>query len=143
MKNIRHVDIGKEISIDVKVSNSKQKFLRLTLLTFECARCKNIVYVPQDIYKKKVVKPFYCVCDEKKKGVFRLLENESEFVDFREIFVYNENKENSIKVVLQNNLVNSVEKGDYANITGVLKAVPHNSHTVFDYVLEASMVRKI
>jgi len=99
--------MGKEVFVDAKVSITKQKIIRPVDFAFECARCKRIVYIQQDIFEKKMSEPLYCDCDEGKKGVFIRRENKSKFIDYQEISVYDEDKKNQIKVILQEDLVNT------------------------------------
>ena len=57
---------------------------RIMEAAFECARCKNVICIPQE-GSGKFIEPSYCQCNEEKKGVFRLMYQESRFEDYQRI----------------------------------------------------------
>jgi replicative DNA helicase Mcm len=81
IRDIRAPHVNMLVSMDCTVRNISAVTQRIVVGAFECARCGNMVYLPQE-GSGKFLEPSYCKCNEEKKGVFRLMYKESTFEDY-------------------------------------------------------------
>src|SRR3972149_5943892 len=83
IKDIRSVHINTLIAVTGLVRKATEVRPRIVNAAFRCARCEDITYLPQE---EHYVEPFECeneVCG--RKGPFKLVREESEFIDFQKI----------------------------------------------------------
>jgi len=69
------------------------------------------------------------------------LKKESKFEDYQESQVYDGDKKHKLKVILINDLVGSLQKGDRVTITGVLRSRKGKS-VIFEHYIEAASIKK-
>ncbi len=118
---------------------------------FECNLCGSKFEIVQ--LTSKLRWPRFCTnkrCKAKTKSDFRLLENDSQYIDYQEIYleeIYNDLHINTssimIKARLNGCLVNSVNLGDRIQITGILKTegkdiTKKTQLTKFNFCIEVS-----
>jgi replicative DNA helicase Mcm len=82
ISNIRIDNVGKLYAIRCTVSKMSQTRPVLINAAWECARCKEKVYVPQEI-GEALIKPSYCKCNEEKKFVGHIVVKDSRYYDFQ------------------------------------------------------------
>lgn len=117
---------------------------RIEVAAFECARCGNIIHLPQPSYGEEFLEPAKCSCDDDRKGFLRLVQRESTFQDYQEAMVYDTNKKHQLKIIMRNKLVGTLNPGDRAAIGGILKSVPtrRKGSVFYTYYLDAITVTK-
>ncbi|HMK46443.1 MAG TPA: minichromosome maintenance protein MCM [Methanocella sp.] len=128
VRDLRSSDVNKLISIEGTVRKITDVRPRILEAAFECARCKNVTYIPQE-GAGKFIEPSYCQCNEEKKGVFRLLYKESRFEDYQRIKVQ-ESPENlkggeqpqTLDINVSDDLAGLVTPGEFITITGILRS---------------------
>jgi replicative DNA helicase Mcm len=146
----RHVNTY--VSVEATVQNITQPKPRIVEAAFECARCKNIIIIPQE-GGGKFIEPTYCQCNEEKKGVFRLLYKESRFENFQRIRVQDSpedmasaGKPSELDGVVTQDLVDTAWPGDRVTINGVLRSAQNirrdGKMSDFDYYLDVNSIEK-
>src|SRR5271157_1859820 len=75
------------VSIDGNVRKIAGIHPRLVVGAFECARCGNVVFIPQEGHGNRQLKPAFCSCNQEKKGVFRFNQRESTFEKYQHLLV--------------------------------------------------------
>lgn len=148
VRNLRAEHANILVGLEVSVRNATPVTDMITLAVFECARCGEIVYMPEEGFGK-FLEPAYCICNEEKKGVFRLLFEQSTIVDFQKIRVQESfegirggEQPRSIDVCLTNDIAGQSWPGMHLIINGIVRNVQHidnNTKTVFlDRYIEAN-----
>ena len=84
VRDLRSDHINSLVSIEGTVRKITDVRPRIIVAAFECARCGNIQYLPQEGVGR-FLEPSYCACNEEKKGVFRLMFKESTFEDYQRV----------------------------------------------------------
>jgi len=152
IRDIRAQNIGTIISITGIIRKNTEVLPRLQNAAFECSQCGAIQMVPQ--VRGKLEEP--SVCDscgtEKPKARFKLLPNESEFVDVEKIEVQ-ENPETieggaqpqRITLIVEDDLTGNLFPGDRISAEGILIAeqkkagnVPLTEFSIYIYVINYS-----
>jgi len=82
ISNIRIDNVGKLYAIRCTVSKMSQTRPVLIDAAWECSRCKNKIYIPQEI-GEALIKPSYCQCNDEKKFVGHIVVKESKYYDFQ------------------------------------------------------------
>jgi replicative DNA helicase Mcm len=144
VRELRSDDADTFISIDGLIKNASTVKDRLIVGAFQCARCGNIVNLPQPA-DGRLLMPAACKCKDDAKGIFRLLEGKnegSEKVDFQHArlmesqeAVKGGERPQSIDINFINDLAGLVWPGMHVTITGVLRNLRHmeNNHPTIDY----------
>jgi len=152
IRDLRSCDINQLISFEGTVRKITDVRPRIIEAAFECARCKNVTYIPQE-GSGKFIEPSYCQCNEEKKGVFRLLYPESRFEDFQRIKVQ-ENPENlkggqqpqTLDVNVTNDLAGIVMPGEHVVINGIMRSAQRinkeGKTAYFDVYNDCVMIEK-
>ncbi|WP_424356550.1 minichromosome maintenance protein MCM [Methanocella sp. MCL-LM] len=152
IRYIRSSDVNQLISVDGTVRKITDVRPRVMEAAFECARCKNILYIPQE-GSGKFIEPAYCQCNDDKKGVFRLLYKDSMFEDFQRVKIQ-ESPENlkggeqpqTLDINVSDDLAGLVVPGEPVVINGILRSVQRitkDGKTVyFDIYMDAVMVER-
>ena len=152
IRDIRAQNIGTIISVIGIIRKNTEVLPRLQNAAFECSQCGAIQMVPQ--VRGKLEEPQ--VCDscgtEKPKAKFKLLPNESEFVDVEKIEVQ-ENPETieggaqpqRITLIVEDDLTGNLFPGDRISAEGILIAeqkragnVPLTEFSIYIYVINYS-----
>lgn len=150
VRDLRGEHVNGLVSLDVNVRNATPVIDRIELAAFECARCGNITYIPEE-GSGKFIEPAYCSCNEEKKGVFRLLssKNESVFADFQRVRCQESFEEirggeqpKSIDINLIGEIAGRVWPGMHLVVNGIVREVQrleNNQKTVyFDRYIDAN-----
>lgn len=129
IRDLRSDHVNIMISLDVVVKKKTYVKPRIIIAAFECARCGNVVYLPQE-GSGKFLEPSYCNCNEEKKGVFRLMFKESTFEDFQKIRVQESYdvlgvgmQPETIDLHLTNDLAGVLVPGMHIIVNGILRSV--------------------
>ncbi|CAJ37360.1 ATPase AAA [Methanocella arvoryzae] len=128
VRELRSSDVNKLVSLEGTVRKITDVRPRILEAAFECARCKNIIYIPQE-GSGKFIEPSYCQCNEEKKGIFRLMYKESRFEDYQRIKIQ-ESPENlkggeqpqTLDINVSDDLAGIVTPGEFITVTGILRS---------------------
>jgi replicative DNA helicase Mcm len=82
IRDIRIDNVDRLYSINCSISKIGNVRPVLVVGVYECIRCKELIEVPQIIGEAEI-HPAYCKCDSEKKGVFRLVQKESKYIDYQ------------------------------------------------------------
>jgi replicative DNA helicase Mcm len=126
LRFLRSKFIGKFISVDGIVRKTDEIRPRIVTATFECRGCMRLHEVTQS--SNMITEP--SLCSDCGGRSFRLLQEESEFMDTQTVKVQ-EPLENlsggdqprQISIVLEDDLVDTLTPGDIVRITGTLRTV--------------------
>lgn len=131
IRDIRSDNIGKLLSVNGIIRKRTDVMPRLQNAVFQCSICAERTIEPQQ--RGRLEEPLRCSnpeCDaDRQKAKFKLLTDESEFVDVQKLEIQ-ENPETMdgstqpqrISIVLEDDLPGSLEPGDRVIIDGVLLA---------------------
>lgn len=129
VRDLRSGHINTFVSIDGTVRKITDVRPRIIVAAFECARCGNVVYLPQE-GTGKFLEPSYCQCNEEKKGVFRLMFKESTFEDYQRIKIQESPEDlkggeqpQTLDVNVNNDLAGVVTPGERVVVNGILRSV--------------------
>lgn len=129
VRDIRSNHITALISIEGTVRKITDVRPRIIEAAFECARCGNIIHIPQE-GSGKFLEPAYCHCNEEKKGVFRLLFKESTFEDYQRIKIQESPEDlkggeqpQTLDINVNNDLAGVVTPGERIVANGILRSV--------------------
>jgi replicative DNA helicase Mcm len=152
IRYLRSSDVNRLISIEGTVRKITDVRPRIMEAAFECARCKNIIYIPQE-GAGKFIEPAYCQCNEDKKGVFRLMYQESRFEDFQRVKIQ-ESPENlkggeqpqTLDINVGDDLAGLVVPGEQVIMSGILRSAQRitkdGKTAYFDIFLDAVSVER-
>jgi replicative DNA helicase Mcm len=129
IRDLRSEHLGKFLAIEGLVKKATEVRPKLEDAAFQCSKCGAIIKVPQEEFMMK--EPFECYEDQGgcgRRSSFKLLTEESNFVDFQKIEVQ-ENPEGlkggaqpqRITIYLEDDLVGNIVPGDRVIINGALK----------------------
>ncbi|MHC1605734.1 MAG: minichromosome maintenance protein MCM [Candidatus Methanofastidiosia archaeon] len=136
IRDIRAGDIHKLIQIQAIVGRSSEVKPEIIEAVFECSRCGEIIFVSQDsnVFKK----PNACpnpACG--KQGPFKLLEDQSKFVDWQLIKVQERPETlrggrmpRDINCILLDDIVDIAQAGSRVTTTGILKTIQESQFRV-------------
>ncbi|MCX2819784.1 type I restriction endonuclease [Haladaptatus sp. F3-133] len=133
-------DVNKMVSIEGIVRKSSDAEPKVLEAAFECQRCGNLTNVEQT--GKEFTEPHQCRGCER-QGPFRLLEDQSDFVDAQKLRVQDISSTEAIDVNIEGDITGSFVPGDRVNVTGVLRAVPDDGKTTFRVFLEGNNVERL
>jgi replicative DNA helicase Mcm len=129
IRDLRSDHINTLVSIEGTVRKITDVRPRIINAAFECARCGNVVYIPQE-GSGKFLEPSYCSCNEEKKGVFRLLFKESTFEDYQRIKIQESPEDlkggeqpQTLDINVNNDLAGVVTPGERIVVNGILRSV--------------------
>ena len=129
IRDLRSDHINSFVSIEGTVRKITDVRPRIIVAAFECARCGNVVYLPQE-GSGKFLEPSYCSCNEEKKGVFRLMFKESTFEDYQRIKIQESPEDlkggeqpQTLDVNVNNDLAGVVTPGERVVVNGILRSV--------------------
>lgn len=147
VRNLRECHVNKLVCIDGMIRKISDVNPCITEAAFECARCKTIQYIPQEGVGL-FIKPAFCNCNDEKKGVFKLLHDQSKFIDFQRMLLQESPEDlpggaqpQSIDVHLSNDLVGVGCAGNRVIVTGILRSVQTRNRegpsTMFETKIDA------
>lgn len=153
IRDLTNKDLNKLICIEGFVKARAFPKPKIIKAAFQCLRCGHITYVDEP--DTKFEEPF-AGCEEEtcgKKGPFKLLIDESTFIDFQAIKLQEfpdsmkGTKPYDITVQFKNELTGQLEAGDRVSIIGVLNpkqmTVKDGKSCLFDYILSAVSIEKL
>ncbi|MDI6859571.1 MAG: minichromosome maintenance protein MCM [Methanocellales archaeon] len=144
IRDLRSDHISKLIAVEGLVRKATAVRPKVTEAAFQCMRCDHVTLVPQSGGKFK--EPYECD-DCKRKGPFKLVFNESSFIDAQKLQIQESPEElrggaqpQTIDVNVEDDLTGQVVPGDRVVVTGVLhsyqRTFPTGKSTFFDVYLE-------
>jgi len=144
IRSIRSDDVNKLISVEGIVRKATVVRPKVLEAAFECQRCGTLTNVEQT--GQEFSEPHQCRGCER-QGPFRLLEDQSDFVDAQKLRVQ-ESPEGlrggqtpeKIDVNIEGDITGEVSAGDRVTATGVLRAIPDDGSTTFEVFIEGNNV---
>lgn len=148
--DLRSVHLGKFISVEGMIRKATEVRPRITKAAFECQRCEYITYVEQHGYKFE--EPFSGCENETcgKKGPFKVLIDESTFVDAQKLQVQEPPEDlrgtqaRGLDIDVSDDITDLILPGDRVIITGILKSVQRTlkdgKSTFYDIYLDANHI---
>lgn len=148
IKDLDQSLIRKLISFKGFVKEKGKPFFRPSLAVFRCKKCKKFIKISQsshNIYSGEIEKPSSCPeCGG--RSFSKLIEDQSEYKCIQIITLQNslEEGKESIKVLLEDNLINSASLGELINVFGFLKFQENKQvKNGFNAVIKANEIRYI
>ena len=127
IRSIRAEHLGKLIAIEGLVKKATEVRPKITQGAFQCALCGAVVMVPQNDVAFK--EPAFCP-ECQRRGPFRLLRNDSRYIDVQKIEVQESpeglrggEQPQSITVFLEDDLAGLGLPGDRTMVDGVLQSI--------------------
>jgi replicative DNA helicase Mcm len=149
-RDLRSKHLSQFVAIEGMIRKATEVRPKITVAAFKCMRCEHVTMVPQtDV---KFVEPIECeneTCG--RKGPFKIVQNESVFVDAQKLQIQ-ESPENlkggsqpqSLDVDIENDLAGIVKPGDRVIINGILRSHQRTTRegksTFYDLVLQANSI---
>lgn len=151
IRDIRSEDVGKFLAVEGIVRKSTDVRPKLVIGAFECERCGSVMHISQD--RNKLKEPFLCESCER-RGPFKLLVQESTFVDAQKISIQESLEDlrggehpKQLTIFLEDDLTGKITPGDRIEIVGVLRAArkrfKEKQSRVFEIFLEANSVKPL
>ncbi len=146
LRFLRSKYIGKFVAVDGIVRKTDEIRPRIINATFECRSCMRLHEIPQN--SSLISEP--ALCQECGGRSFRLLQEESEFMDTQTTKLQ-EPLENlsggeqprQISVILEDELVDSLMPGDIVRITGSLKTVRDEKTKRFNNFINGNFIEAL
>jgi replicative DNA helicase Mcm len=146
IRELRSANINKFIAISGLIRKATEVRPKIINAAFKCQRCEHVTFVPQG--EGKFVEPYECendVCG--RKGPFKIIHEESEFVDAQKLRVQESpddlrggEQPQTLDVDVDDDLAGVVTPGDRIVISGILRSFQRNTQqgksTFFDLVLD-------
>lgn len=131
-------DLGSLVSVDGMVAGTERVSPLAEMAAWECQRCGE--YVDQRQYYGKMVEPHKCPGCEA-QGPWVMDEAESDLVDHQEIVLFPPDPQRDdppgLLTFLDDDITDSVGKGDVVTVVGVYDTLPSQNETVLETYLEA------
>ena len=150
IRDIRSTNINKLIAVTGLVRKATEVRPKVTNAAFRCARCGDITYLAQEDHV--FVEPFECGNDScGRKGRFKLVPGESDFIDFQKIRIQDSPDEvrpgeqpQTLDASAVEDITGKVSPGDRVVIVGILRSyqrvTQQGKSTAFDLILETVSV---
>lgn len=146
IRELRSANINKFIAISGLIRKATEVRPKIVNAAFKCQRCEHVTFVPQG--EGKFVEPYECendVCG--RKGPFKIVHEDSEFVDAQKLRVQESpddlrggEQPQTLDVDVDDDLAGVVTPGDRIVISGILRSFQRNTQqgksTFFDLVLD-------
>ncbi|MDP2841327.1 MAG: minichromosome maintenance protein MCM [Candidatus Methanoperedens sp.] len=146
IRELRSANINKFISVSGLIRKATEVRPKVIVAAFKCQRCDHVTMMPQG--EGKFVEPFECendVCG--RKGPFKMVHEESEFIDAQKLRVQESpddlrggEQPQTLDVDVDDDLAGIVAPGDRVVISGVLRSFQRTTQqgksTFFDLVLD-------
>ena len=151
IRDIRSENVGRFMAVEGIVRKSTDVRPKLVIGAFECERCGSVMHINQD--RSKLKEPFLCESCER-RGPFKLLIQESTFVDAQKILIQESLEDlrggehpKQLSIFLEDDLTGKITPGDRIEVAGALRAVrkrfKEKQSRVFEIFLEANSVKHI
>lgn len=148
LRKIRSSQSGKLIQISGIVTEMSSVRLLLTRGVFRCNHCLQDTTVDQNTFD--LIRPYYCSgCDSRRTG-FRLIPDESEFVDYQKIVIQETLEDlpsgqlpRKIECHIKDDITDATKPGERVNIVGVLKTRQVGNTTKFNKYLEVNYIENL
>lgn len=149
IRYLRSEHIGKLVTIDGLVRLATEVRPRLQVAAFECTRCGEVTFIEQG--GAMFIEPYACQNSECTSKRFRLLVDQSTFVNFQKLRVQ-ESPDNlrggeqpqTLDITIEDDIVGMASPGAHVYITGVLRSFQRvtreGKSPIFDIVLDANYV---
>ncbi|MCZ7401578.1 MAG: minichromosome maintenance protein MCM [Candidatus Methanoperedens sp.] len=146
IRELRSSNINKFIAVAGLIRKATEVRPKIINAAFKCQRCGDVTFMPQA--EGKFVEPFECQSDEcGRKGPFKLLHEQSEFIDAQKLRIQESpddlrggEQPQTIDVDVDDDLAGLVSPGDRVVISGVLRSFQRSNRegksTFFDLVLD-------
>ncbi len=146
IRELRSANINKFIAVSGLIRKATEVRPKIVNAAFKCQRCEYVTHVPQG--EGKFVEPFECESDAcGRKGPFKLVHEESDFIDAQKLRVQESPDElrggeqpQTLDVDVDDDLAGIVTPGDRVVVSGILRSyqrsTPQGKSTFFDLVLD-------
>jgi replicative DNA helicase Mcm len=146
IRELRSANINRFIAVSGLIRKATEVRPKIIIAAFKCQRCGHVTLVPQA--EGKFIEPFECENEDcGRKGPFKLIHEESEFIDAQKLRVQESPDElrggeqpQTLDVDVDDDLAGIVSPGDRVVISGILRSyqrsTPHGKSTYFDLVLD-------
>lgn len=146
IRQLRSANINRFIAVSGLIRKATEVRPKIINAAFKCQRCGHVTFVPQA--EGKFIEPFECendVCG--RKGPFKLIHEESEFIDAQKLRIQESPDElrggeqpQTLDVDVNDDLAGIVSPGDRIVISGILRSYQRSTtqgkSTFFDLVLD-------
>ncbi len=146
IRELRSANINRFIAVSGLIRKATEVRPKIVNAAFKCQRCGYVTLMPQT--EGKFIEPFECendVCG--RKGPFKLIHEESEFIDAQKLRIQESPDElrggeqpQTLDVDVDDDLAGIVSPGDRVVVSGILRSyqrsTPHGKSTFFDLVLD-------
>ncbi|HEY9205336.1 MAG TPA: minichromosome maintenance protein MCM [Candidatus Methanoperedens sp.] len=146
IRELRSANINRFIAVSGLIRKATEVRPKIINAAFKCQRCEHVTMMPQG--EGKFVEPFECendVCG--RKGPFKLVHEESEFIDAQKLRVQESpddlrggEQPQTLDVDVDDDLAGIVAPGDRVVVSGILRSYQRSTQqgksTFFDLVLD-------
>lgn len=154
IRDLRSKDISHFVSVEGIIRRATEVRPRITKAAFRCMRCEHMTFVEQ--LGNRLDEP-YSGCENEncgKKGPFRLVAEQSEFIDSQKIQIQElpeslkgGSNPQSIEINFSEDLTGQINPGDRVILNGVLKSVQRplkeGKSTFYDLVIDANSIERL
>ncbi|MCZ7403845.1 MAG: minichromosome maintenance protein MCM, partial [Candidatus Methanoperedens sp.] len=154
IRDIRSADINKLIAVSGLIRRATEVRPKIINAAFKCKRCNHVTFMPQS--ENKFIEPFACESNEcgGQKGIFKLVTEESEFIDAQRLQIQESPDElrggeqpQGLDIDVDDDLAGIVAPGDRVVVSGILRSYQRNTPqqektTFFDLVLGGISIEK-
>jgi replicative DNA helicase Mcm len=146
IRELRSSNINKFIAVSGLIRKATEVRPKITNAAFKCQRCGEVTFMPQK--EGKFIEPFECQNDDcGRKGPFKLIHEESEFIDAQKLRIQESpddlrggEQPQTLDVDVDDDLSGIVSPGDRVVISGILRSYQRSTQqgksTFFDLVLD-------
>jgi len=145
IREIRSDDVNKLIAVEGIVRKATEVRPKVLEAAFECQRCGTLTNVEQT--GQEFSEPHQCRGCER-QGPFRLLEDQSDFVDVQELRVQELSAQKSrkspgkIDVTLTGDITGRAREADIVTVTGILRAIPEGNNGMFEIRIDGNYIER-
>jgi replicative DNA helicase Mcm len=146
ISDLRAKHVNRLVSFKGVVRNATPSREKCLEATFECARCGTLTNVKQNT--SSFQEPHQCDGCER-KGPFRMLEDQSDFVDWQKLRVSEplskgDGEPESINIRVEGeDIVKTANPGDRVEVTGIPRTYTEDDDVVFEKYIEGVHVEKL
>ncbi len=150
IRDLRSANINKFIAVAGLIRKATEVRPKIIKAAFSCRYCEHVTFVPQS--EGKFVEPHECENDQcGRKGQFKLVHEESEFIDAQKLRVQESpddlrggEQPQTLDVDVDDDLAGNVTPGDRVIISGILRSFQRSTQqgksTFFDLVLNGASI---
>ena len=152
IRDLRSENISWLLGIDGIIRKATEVRPKLTTAAFECLRCGHVNFIPQN--ENRFVEPLECDGEQcGRRGPFKLLANESTFIDAQKLRIQESpeglrggEQPQTLDIDIEDDLAGLVTPGDRVTITGILRShqrvTKFGKSTFFDLSLEGISIER-